>query len=212
MCVNESQGVKVGNVKPVLLQQGSSDRGTVAADHDWTGTACCALVFAFVFTLAVSGCATPTPYTRFNATIEKRDTAAADHAIAERRGTANDVQALFQAVASGQLELVRYYLNKTSANSYVRGSGGDTLLMVAARGLQSSVEIVALLLDGGARINQRDDQGWTALDHANDDSKGFRARRIDRARLLMSRGGVSGKATATSIARSQEAQRAAGGA
>jgi hypothetical protein len=200
----DSQEANVGKVKQVLLQRGSSDRETTASDPNRSVGACCALVFAFALALAV-GCATPAPYAPVSAATEKSDVEAVAKAIADRSGTVNDVQALFQAVASGNIEMVRHYLNKTSANSYRRDSGGDTLLMLAARAPQSNVQIVALLLDGGASINQKDDRGWTALDHANADS----APRTDRARFLMSRGGVSGKATATSVARMEEAEPAA---
>ncbi|XP_063056524.1 CARD- and ANK-domain containing inflammasome adapter protein [Engraulis encrasicolus] len=73
---------------------------------------------------------------------------------------------IFTAVANGDLSLLEDLLSESSrdVNSFRQGSESDSLLHVAAEHGQLSV--IELLLQGGAKLDARDQQGRTALHRA----------------------------------------------
>ena len=72
------------------------------------------------------------------------------------------VNPLCQAIAKGDVDTVKKMIQfGTDVNAT---SNGMTPLMFAAR--YNKVEIVQLLLQSGARVNTKDEKGFTALKHA----------------------------------------------
>ncbi|WP_447637277.1 ankyrin repeat domain-containing protein [Flavobacterium microcysteis] len=75
---------------------------------------------------------------------------------------AKNVSPLCQAIAKGDVETVKRMIEfGTDVNAT---SNGMTPLMFAAR--YNKVEIVKLLLASGAKVNTKDEKGFTALKHA----------------------------------------------
>lgn len=72
------------------------------------------------------------------------------------------VSPLCQAIAKGDYETVKKMVEFGSDIN--QASNGMTPLMYAAR--YNKVEIVKLLLANGAKLNLKDDKGFTALKHA----------------------------------------------
>ncbi|MFG6485889.1 ankyrin repeat domain-containing protein [Roseateles sp. BYS78W] len=73
--------------------------------------------------------------------------------------------ALLKAVLQPDPEAVRAAL-RAGASVHQRDALGRTMLMLAARA--GAREVVDVLLASGARLTDRDAQGWTAADHARD--------------------------------------------
>jgi len=73
--------------------------------------------------------------------------------------------ALLKAVLRPDPEAVRAAL-QAGASVHQRDALGRTILMLAARA--GAREVVDVLLASGARLTDRDAQGWTAADHARD--------------------------------------------
>lgn len=72
------------------------------------------------------------------------------------------INPLCQAIAKGDVDTVKKMIQfGTDVNAT---SNGMTPLMFAAR--YNKVEIVKLLLENGARVNTKDEKGFTALKHA----------------------------------------------
>lgn len=73
-----------------------------------------------------------------------------------------NVNPLCQAIAKGDVDTVKKMIEfGTDVNAT---SNGMTPLMFAAR--YNKVEIVKLLLQNGAKVNVKDEKGFTALKHA----------------------------------------------
>jgi ankyrin repeat protein len=80
-------------------------------------------------------------------------------ALVKSSGNMNKPEALFSAVGAGNLEIVKLFLTKdTDVN--ISGYAGGSLLMLAADG---DFAIVKFLVESGADVNKKDDQGKTAL-------------------------------------------------
>ena len=76
----------------------------------------------------------------------------------------NDLEEAFGcALTWRQPEIVRYLLGR-GANPNARFGSGHSALMSAA--FSGVVESVRLLVEAGAKVNAKDDGGWTALDWA----------------------------------------------
>lgn len=71
---------------------------------------------------------------------------------------------LVRAGAQGHLETVQHLLEGVSRNMVDMRSGGKTALQVAAH--QGHASIVKLLLDSGASVNAKDNDGDTCLHYA----------------------------------------------
>lgn len=69
-----------------------------------------------------------------------------------------------RAAAQGNLEVVQNSLQSESANILNMRSSGKTALHVAAH--QGHIEIVKLLLQSGASVNAKDNDGDTCLHYA----------------------------------------------
>ena len=76
---------------------------------------------------------------------------------------ANDKD-LFQAAASGDLRMVRFFL-EIGADVNAKNKDGKTAPMVALE--RGYIEVVKLLLDKGADVNVKDKNGVTALREAS---------------------------------------------
>ena len=73
-----------------------------------------------------------------------------------------DTTPLCNAIAKGDLETVKKFLEYGSDVNETKN--GTTPLMLAAR--YNRVEIIKLLLEKGARVETKDDRGFTALKYA----------------------------------------------
>lgn len=73
-----------------------------------------------------------------------------------------DTTPLCNAIAKGDVEAVKKFIEYGSDVNEARN--GVTPLMLAAR--YNKVDILKLLLEKGARLNDKDDKGFTALKYA----------------------------------------------
>lgn len=77
-----------------------------------------------------------------------------------------DNSPLMTAIENGDLDVMRLLL-EYKPNLEYQNSSGFTALIFAA--FESNAEAVCLLLEHNADVNAKDNDQWTALDHANDD-------------------------------------------
>jgi ankyrin repeat protein len=88
-----------------------------------------------------------------------------------------DDKDLFQAAASGDIRMVRFFL-EIGADVNAKNKDGKTALMLASD--KGNLEAVKLLLDKGAEVNAKNKDGKTAL---------LVASNLEVAKLLLDKGG-----------------------